>query len=60
MEDGLPVMYQRIFLFLASKLGISEKVDQNLIKRFRKHLPEWDQIIDKSFCVIRRRENLKN
>ncbi|HLW57059.1 MAG TPA: HipA domain-containing protein [Bacteriovoracaceae bacterium] len=37
------------FLALAQSFGINEKVHKRLIKRFREHLPIWDELIEKSF-----------
>lgn len=47
------------FLALAKSFGINEKVHKNLIKRFRKHLPVWDDLIEKSFLSDDKKNEFK-
>ncbi len=47
------------FLVLAQKIGISEKVHQNIILKFQKLLSTWDEIIDKSFLQEDKKKEFK-
>lgn len=47
------------FLKLAQHLGIHEKVHYKLVARLQKHLPKWDQLIDKSFLQAEKKVEFK-
>jgi serine/threonine-protein kinase HipA len=47
------------FLVLAKSFGIGEKIHSRLIERFRKHLPVWDELIEKSFLEDRKKGEFK-
>jgi serine/threonine-protein kinase HipA len=48
------------FLVLAKSFGISEKVHSTLLERFLQHLPQWHQLIDKSFLEEKKKAEFKN
>ncbi|MBC7538684.1 MAG: type II toxin-antitoxin system HipA family toxin, partial [Bacteriovorax sp.] len=47
------------FLVLAKSFGISAKVHENIISNFKKLLPAWDKIIEKSFIEENKKKEFK-
>ena len=47
------------FLVLAKSFKISEKVHRTLIEKFRNHLPQWEQLIEKSFLESEKKVEFK-
>ncbi len=47
------------FLVLAKNYGISEKVHEKIILKFKKIMPTWDKIIDKSFIEEDKKKEFK-
>lgn len=47
------------FLVLAKNFGVSEKVHEKIILKFKKLMPTWDAIIDKSFIEEDKKKGFK-